>query len=269
MQKLQPDHTYDALYISDIHYLVDVKIKMNSHKELFELLDELTELKINFRKIFLVGDIIENWFFSAARKIKKTKERKRLEKLFDRFDQLSAPGGEKVYIIGNHDSTSIRLKLPDKVENFLEERKWQYREVYETPHVVIIHGHQGQYPGWVWTLNVFLTRIIHVLALVIPRLLYLGEAFFRKYINYDKSESHESVIAFYASLSHKTHQGDRLLICGHTHQFLGSGTLKVINTGDWIDSKTFVVQDKETFTGFHYVKPGKLKQRFQIQIDLE
>ncbi len=266
MNKLKKGYTYDAIYISDIHYLVDVKIKMNSHSELFALLDELEQKNVTFRSVFLVGDIIENWFFSSQRKIKKTAEQKRLHKLFDRFDKIAAPGGEKIYIIGNHDSTSYRLRLPSRIRAFLEERKWQIMEKFETPNMIVVHGHQGQYGAFIWTLNVFLTRVVHTLAHLIPGILYLGEAFFRQYINYDRDESHESVIRFYASLSARLHQGDRILICGHTHQFLGSSTMRVINTGDWIDSRSFVVQEEDVYTGYQYIREGKIKEHYRIKL---
>ena len=82
------DTVYDALYISDIHYLLRKKVRNHMHKDLFRLLDHLRKRGVRFRKIFLVGDIIENWYFSSQRKLVRKFGRKRFNRLFDRFDAL-------------------------------------------------------------------------------------------------------------------------------------------------------------------------------------
>lgn len=113
--KFKKDKVYEGIFLSDVHYLIDKKIKSHKHKELFQFLDHLKKKNVRFRNVYLVGDILENWFFSASRKLKRS--RKKFNKLFDRLDSLSAPEGDKIYIVGNHDSTSYLMNLPLKIED--------------------------------------------------------------------------------------------------------------------------------------------------------
>jgi UDP-2,3-diacylglucosamine pyrophosphatase LpxH len=143
--RFKKNTVYDALYISDIHYLLRKKVINHRHKDLFRLLDHLRKKGVRFRRIFLVGDIIENWYFSAQRKLVRKFGRKRFNKLFDRIDALATPVSLKVYLIGNHDSFSYIIRLPPKIEQYLHERDYMIGETWEDDRPVVMHGLQGQY----------------------------------------------------------------------------------------------------------------------------
>lgn len=256
---------YEALYISDIHYLLRKKIRSHMHKELFKLLDHLYLKGVRFRKLYLVGDIIENWYFSSQRKLVRKFGRKRFNRLFDRFDRIATPISQKIYLIGNHDSFSYIISLPPKIELYLKERGYSIAEKHETDRLLVVHGHQGQYGKISWFLNILGVRILHSVSIVFPSIFTVMENFYRKHFNYDRNETPEEVEAHYGRLREKLDQGNRLMICGHTHQPMADERLKVINTGDWIESGSFVVENEGEFTGLEFKSKKKLYRLFSLR----
>jgi UDP-2,3-diacylglucosamine pyrophosphatase LpxH len=260
------DTVYDALYISDIHYLLRKKVRNHLHKDLFKLLDHLRKRGVRFRKIFLVGDIIENWYFSSQRKLVRKFGRKRFNRLFDRFDALATPVSLKVYLIGNHDSFSYVASLPPKIEQYLRERDYVIDEKYETDRLVVLHGHQGQYGKISWFLNILGVRLLHLITYLYPPIFTVMENFYRKHFNFDRNETEAEVHEYYGVLRDRSNQAGRLLICGHTHQAMADASLRVINTGDWIESGTFVVENNEEFFGLEFKTKKKIYERFRLRI---
>lgn len=264
--RFKKDTVYDAIYISDIHYLLRKKIRNHLHKDLFRLLDHLKARGIRFRRIFLVGDIIENWYFSAQRKLVRKYGRKRFNRLFDRIDALATPASLKAYLIGNHDSISYIISLPPKIELYLKERGYLIAEKYETDRIVVVHGHQGQYGKISWFVNILGVRLLHALSSVIPSFFIAMENFYRRHFNFDRNETPEEVEDYYGKLRERTNQGNRLLICGHTHQAMADERLKVINTGDWIESGTFVVEHNQEFFGLEFRSKKKIYEKFSLRL---
>jgi UDP-2,3-diacylglucosamine pyrophosphatase LpxH len=266
--KFKKDRTYDAIYLSDVHYLLNKKIKNHSHQELFALLYHLRRRGVTFRKIYLVGDIIENWFFDAQKKIRKSKkQKKRLDKLFDRLDKISAPGGKKFYVVGNHDTTSFTMQLSPVLNEYLLKRKWRVAERFRDKHTVVLHGHQGQYNKLTWALNILILRFLHVLALLIPRFFDLSEAFYNRHLNRQDPATPADTLAYYQRLSSIARQGRRILISGHTHDFLCLQDLRIINTGDWVASRTFVVRDKRKWLGVRMLAYNEYRKEFEVRLD--
>ena len=264
--KFKKDKTYEALFLSDVHYLLSKKIRMHRHKELFQMLDMLRKRGVRFREIYLVGDIIENWYFSAERKLVRKFGKKRFNKLFDRIDALGVENVLKVYILGNHDSFSYIIALPPKIEAYLRARKYQICEKYETSDRVIVHGHQGQYGKFFWFLNIMSVRILHFVASLYPKFFTVMENFYRRHFNFDRNETEQEVKEFYDLLSERTRQGKRLLICGHTHQFYSDAQRRWANTGDWIDSRTFLVQKGNQLFGLEYAKKKQCLVRYVLPV---
>ncbi|MCX7632441.1 MAG: metallophosphoesterase [Turneriella sp.] len=253
---------YDALYISDIHYLLRKKLRNHRHKELFKLLDHLRRRGIKFRRIFLVGDIIENWYFSAQRRLVRRYGRKRFNRLFDRIDALALPSSIKVYLIGNHDSFSYWIRLPPKIEQYLRERGYTIAEIWHDERIVVLHGHQGQYGKIFWFLNILTLRFLHLISYVFPSVFATMENFYRRHLNFDRNETEEEVRRYYTVLRERATQGNRLLICGHTHQAMADPELRVINTGDWIESGTFVIEQDGIFRGLEFCGKDRIYQKF-------
>ena len=241
--KFRKDRVYEAIFISDVHYLLEKKIKNHRHKQLFQCLDYFAKRNIKFKNIYLGGDIIESWYFSANRKLKKSKTR--FDKLFERFDRIALPGAGKYYMVGNHDTTSFNMKLSGRVERYLIERRWQVREHFENERFIVAHGHQGQYSRFEWVYSIFILRILHVLARIIPNLFQVAEDWYDRNLNRENPDSTEEKLKFFGRISRVMEQGNRLLICGHTHGFLCMPELKILNTGDWVEDATFIIQNKK------------------------
>lgn len=263
--RIKKNRTFDALYISDIHYLIDRKIKRHSHKDFFAALKYLHKKGVRFRKIYLVGDIIENWYFSASARLKK--RQKRLCKFFNKIEKLTFLNGEKFFIIGNHDTVNYDQSLPAMIHDFLEERNWNIMQKYENDFIVVVHGHQGQYGKLSWFWSIFIVRILYRIARMNPKFWHYLENLYKNRINYDWHNTIEESIHYYERLSKKVKQNNRILITGHTHQFVFLEDYKTINTGDWVESKTMVFQKGKNFSGYSYDKKSKLpfKKKFTFK----
>ena len=262
--KFKAGKTYDALFLSDIHYLLNKKVKEHGHRELFQFLDHLHKRRVRFRAIYLVGDIIESWYFNAGRQFKKKK--KRFHRLFDRFDNVAAPGAEKYYIIGNHDTTSFTMDLDADIRRYLETRLWHVTEKVETEDMVILHGHQGQYTRLTWMFDILIVRLCFSLAYLFPELWRVAENFYHSHLNGRDPRTPEQAIQYYGRLSHVSGQGDRILVSGHTHGFLCIPELKVINTGDWLHNRTFVIRNKDRMIGGRVLKKKSYKTEFEFKL---
>lgn len=262
--KFKSGKVYDALFLSDIHYLLKKKIRDHGHKQLFQFLEYLDRREVRFRSLILAGDIFESWYFNAGRVFKKKK--KRFNRLFDRLDRLAAFECMKFFIVGNHDTTSFTMRLDADIKRFLEQRGWRVVEEVKTDDMVVVHGHQGQYNKLTWALDILIVRFFFTLAHLRPRLWRVAEAFYHKHLNGRDPRSPEEAIQYYGRLSHVVGQGDRVLISGHTHGFLCIPELKVINTGDWLHSRTFVLRNKNRFIGGRMIKKKEYKKEFELKI---
>ncbi len=92
------------------------------------------------------------------------------------------------------------------------------------------------------------------------------ENFYRKHFNFDRNETPEEVEEYYGLLRERMSQGNRLLICGNTHQAMADQRLRVINTGDWIESGTFVVEHNQEFFGLEFKSKKKIYENFNVKL---
>lgn len=266
--KFKKNRTYDAIYLSDVHYLLNKKIKNHSHQELFALLYHLRKRGVRFRKVYLVGDIIENWMFDAQKKLRKNKkQQKRLDKLFDRLDQITSEGGKKYYVVGNHDTTRFTMDLSPSLHNYLTDRRWRVAETFRDKYTVVLHGHQGQYNKITWALNIAILRFLHILALFIPGFFRVSEKFYNRHLNRQDPATPAAKLAYYQRLSTIARQDGRILISGHTHDFLCIPEVMIINTGDWVQSRTFVVRDARKWIGVRMLQYNEYRKEFVLKLD--
>lgn len=240
--------SYDALFLSDIHFLISDDVVQNAHRDLLELLESMIGRGIKFRDIYLVGDIVENWYFSSKQMIQRNPQR--LNRLFDLFAQLWNEEGSLYYITGNHDTTALNQSLDTWLKDYLEKRNWILCDWYQNAHFIAIHGHQGQYGKLKWCVNILGVRIMYALGKVIPGLFNLAERLYNHNLNHRKSPSNNQTEKYYRKLSKIFHRRDRLMITGHTHEFLCLPDQKLLNTGDWLESRSLVIQDHKVFTGY-------------------
>lgn len=260
--KLKRGKIYEGLFLSDIHFLLDKRIKPHHHKELFRLLDRLKKRNIGFHTVCLVGDVIENWFFNGNRIIQRNE--KRFRKLFDRLDALAPPGARKIYVVGNHDTTSFTMTLDRDVEQLLFNRGWEIVEQAEGEGWTAIHGHQGQYNRLNWALTVFGLRLLHGIGWLFPGSFRFAEGFYDKHLNRQDPATSEQELKYYRRLSRIADQGDRIMISGHTHKPLCIPELRILNTGDWMDSRSFILQKKRRFYGVQVHTNRELVELFHL-----
>ena len=258
--KFKKGKTYEALFLSDVHYLVYKKIKKHHHKDLFAVLDNLRKRGVRFRSLYLVGDILENWYFDSAARLRTSQ--KKFNKLFDRLDAICIEGGLKYYIIGNHDTTSFTMQLHKELRQFLEAREYRVAERFESSEMVVIHGHQGQYNRFNWAMDIIVVRFFYRLSYLFPSFFKKAEAFYNKHLNGRDPITYKERLKYYGRLNRITNQGDRVLISGHTHQFLHMPEIGVINTGDWLHSRTMVIQEGRSLIGLRMKSRKKWKKEF-------
>lgn len=241
-------------------------MKDHRHEDLFRMLDDFRARRIRFRRIFLVGDVIESWFFSA--KARFLRDRRAFDVLFDRLDAVVVPGGPKHFIVGNHDTTAFSMALAPSIAEYLEDRHWRIESRYEDDHLVVVHGHQGQYSRIHWVASIAVLRVLHRLALVWPALFRTAESFYERHLNHENPADRSARRAFYRRLGRVVRQGDRVLVCGHTHNFLHFSDLRVVNTGDWLASRTFVLEverkGRRRFVGFRMFAPREYEEAFAL-----
>ncbi|MCB1169171.1 MAG: metallophosphoesterase [Leptospiraceae bacterium] len=259
--KFKKGKTYEALFLSDVHYGVYKKIKNHHHQDLFRVLNSFRKRGIRFRSLFLVGDILENWYFDSAARLRTSE--KKFNKLFDRLDAICIAGGLKYFIVGNHDTTSFRMQLAPEIQEFLEKRGYRIVERFESSEMVVIHGHQGQYNRVNWALDIFVVRMFYWFALLVPGFFKKAESFYNRHLNGRDPTTYQDRIKYYGRLNKITKQGDRVLISGHTHMFLHMPEIGVINTGDWVHSRTLVVQKGRTLIGLRMQTRKKWKKEFE------
>ncbi len=265
--RIKRKKTYASLFLSDIHLLLEKRYKDHSHDDLFELLDDLAARRVRFRRVFLVGDAFESWFFSASRRLKKN--RREFDRLFDRLAKVVASGGRRYFIIGNHDTTSFSMTLAPPLERYLRKRRWHVRSRFEDEELVVVHGHQGQYNRLYWVASIATLRFLNLLAFVWKDLFRVAERFYDRHLNHENPKDAGRKLEFYRRLSRVVHQRDRTLVAGHTHNFLCLPELNVVNTGDWIESRSFVIEVRgrkkgHRFVGFRATDAGKYEEVFRL-----
>lgn len=254
---------FERLFISDLHYPIKGNMVDNSHRQLFEMLGMFRGRGYLFKEIYLVGDICENWYISSASHFKKNPEDYKI--LFRSFEAILHPQGKKYYLVGNHDSRSPLLKLPHVIQQFLQQRNWLIREMVRDEQIVVAHGHQGEYGHLAWFLSVVFVRFLYFLGLFVPGLFSMLHNWHEKFSNFRSGKTHQHELKFYSRLSSRLEQQNRVMIVGHTHHFLSFTNLNIVNTGDWMDSRSLVIQNKEVLHGYVY-NEGFLREKYQVTL---
>lgn len=254
---------FERLYISDLHYPIKGAMVDNSHRQLFEMLGLFRGRGYLFKEIYLVGDILENWYISSESHIKKNRED--YELLFRSFESILAANGKKYYIVGNHDSRSLLLKLPPLVDKFVKERGWQVHEVIEDEQVIVAHGHQGEYSRFAWFFNILLVRLFYFLGMFVPGLFSAVHSWHDNLTNFRSGKTRQDELAFYANLSRRLNQQNKTLVVGHTHHFVAFPYLNIANTGDWMNSRSLIIQNNDILHGYVF-EQGFLKECYKVEL---
>lgn len=252
--KFKKKKTYQTLFLSDLHFLTHLRVKDKLHQELFSMLDFFYKKEIQFKRIVLLGDIIESWYVNGEKIVKKYPEQ--LLRLFMRLEKISTPDNEKIFIIGNHDSSHFDLRLPPVIESHLKELGWQIMEHYQTEHFIAFHGHQGQYGRLHWYSGIVFLRVVFFFSGLLPKTYTKVKNHFYARYNFSAPENNQRILRFYQRILMFTDsickRGNRFIINGHIHRPLIIKDIRIINCGDWVHSQSLLIEKKNSFVLLRY-----------------
>ena len=214
----------NTLIISDLH----IGSKAINHKKVIKLLS-----KVQFDRLILLGDIIDGWAFSRYRRFSK-KDVKVIRILLKRSEKIPV-----IWISGNHDEF-IREYIPVEFGNITI--------VNELVEDNVFYTHGDLYDGvvslkWLGKLG----AIGYELAIWVDSIFKTFG--YKKSISKMLKEKTKEVVKFITNFETElVRQAKKLncdiVICGHIHKpsdKLIDG-VRYINTGDWIENFTYVIQ---------------------------
>ena len=219
-----------SLFISDCHIGSDTC----NHDKILKLISE-----VECEYVYLVGDFIDGWALS-----RRFKWHSNYNTIFQKLLRLSRKGAKVFYIWGNHDDfleNYTDISLGDNVEILRETS----HVTLKGERVLILHGDQfdGIIAKHKWLQEI--GSIIYDYSLLLNKLF---RVFKFSFSNFLKSKAKEAVkyianyefeVALYCKINNFS-----TIIAGHIHKpelKLIDG-IKYINTGDWVESNTFVVE---------------------------
>lgn len=238
---------YKALFISDIHLgKTTPKIK--------ELLDFLQDKK--FEKIFLVGDIFDAWELLYHWNWKKE-----YNTFIQKILEAAKNGTDIYYIFGNHDDFFIKfIKKRNMFLNFANITiKKEYIYTTNNKQILISHGDRYDF------LNRFITIHLRKVAyftnsFFIRKIVCLGNEILHEIEKRCISWENKKIQFRKRLLRSATKQNCQAVICGHLHtpNMIRDGESLYLNTGDYLDKETCIIEDNEG--NFNLYKKNKIIQ---------
>ena len=200
-------------------------------------------------KLILNGDIIDGWALKSGGKWKKDHT-----KIFRKFMKMSEKGCEVIYIRGNHDDFLRSYGLLDLgnitiVDEIVEKDCW------------IVHGDKYDgvimYSKWVAVMGSFGYEVVIFFSEMIKKIrrsLGLRPRSLSKWVKAKVKGAVSFIVSFEKTLSREAKiRGCTTVICGHIHTPSDKSVegVRYINTGDWVESCSYVVLDKGVLTLHH------------------
>ena len=229
----------DALFLSDVH--------LGSKGCKAELLLENLQ-KVEPDRIFIVGDFIDGWLLKK-RHFWPQSHTNVVRKMLS----YSKRGREVYYITGNHDDFLRNygdIELGNLV--ILDEMVWEG--------MYIVHGDKFdavvQYSKWLSLLGSIGYEILLIFTdwqQKIRKRLGLRPKSLSKAVKNKFKEAVKFITSFESALKNEARKRDcHTVVCGHIHTpKIEKGEISYINTGDWVDSCSFVIYDKGKFELIH------------------
>ncbi len=236
---MQEKKEYATVVLSDIHV-------GNSHAKINEVISFLESLKCE--KLILNGDIVDGWQLQKH----GARWRKRYTRFFRTIMRMMEKGGtEVIYVRGNHDDFLDHF-LPVKIMNFRVVKN--YVHYTHGKKYFVLHG-----------------DVFDPVTSKIPWLAMLGDVgyVFLLWINKRHNAKRRKKGLPYRSISQKVKKKVKRVvnfiadfeselvkfarfkhvdgvICGHIHQPENKylGTIHYLNSGDWVESLSALVEDK-------------------------
>jgi UDP-2,3-diacylglucosamine pyrophosphatase LpxH len=229
----------EALFVSDVH--------LGSRGCKADLL--LSHLQdIDPEKIFIVGDFIDGWLLKK-RHFWPQSHTNVVRKMLS----YAKRGKEVYYITGNHDEF-LRNYGEMELGNLVILDEMVYEGMY------IAHGDKFdavvQYSKWLSMLGSIGYEILLVITSwqqKIRKALGLRPKSLSKVVKNKFKEAVKFITSFEDALKNEAkRKGCHTVICGHIHTpKIEEGEITYVNTGDWVDSCSFVIYDKGKFELVH------------------
>lgn len=256
----------DQLVLSDLHLYSDKESITTNNDILPEFLNYLYRSGHKFEKIILLGDIFENWYINVGDAIKENSYL--IVSFLNTLDDLLVNrNSEKIFVKGNHDSTSPLMHLDPVVYEYLKSYKYNIVERYEDRGAVYVHGHQGSISRTEWFFQMLGCKIwYHVCHFFkSPKLYDWGFGLVEKKASYRSADEKERK-NYYHDLIKRVNPGTNAIIFGHTHVPIVDEELKIVNTGDWMADQTFVIRKEQEFILYSYVSYGNLVEVARLHL---
>jgi UDP-2,3-diacylglucosamine pyrophosphatase LpxH len=232
--------SYRSIWISDLH----LGTRRFKARELLDFLD-----RHEAENLYLVGDIVDGWVMGPSWYWSREQGA-----VVEKIIALHRSGVRVVFLPGNHDELSIDLAqallgpvpiAPELIHRTAEGRR-----------MLVIHGHQfdGSLNPNRW-ISIFGAQAYHH-ALRIDRWYseepdnpVHGEATLGAYLKRRVSKAVRYLTDFTDRTVLQTARRHRVdgVICGHTHypELRQIGPISYINEGDWVKSRTALVEDHD------------------------
>ena len=226
----------EALYISDIH----LGSKGCKAKELLEILKYYDP-----DKLYIVGDFIDGWLLKK-RHFWPQEHTNVIRKVLS----YAKKGTQVYYVTGNHDDFLRSYEFLDfgnikVVDEIIDEEVW------------IVHGDKYDsvvmYNKWIAVLGSVGYEMVIVINEWVKRgrnLLGLRPKSFSKWVKAKVKGAVAFIDSFEETLSREAvGKKCHTVICGHIHTPADRkiGEVRYLNTGDWIESYSYITKEKGKF----------------------
>ncbi|MGH1484610.1 MAG: UDP-2,3-diacylglucosamine diphosphatase [Cellvibrionaceae bacterium] len=252
------DNHHRSIWISDVHLgTKDCRADL--------LIEFLKQHRCD--RLYLVGDIIDGWKMKSGIHWKKSYTR-----LVRRILKIAKQGTTVYYITGNHDEF-LRKYANSHLDNIHLVNRFDHMTA-DNRRLLIIHG--DQFDGvtrcskWLrhvgdigYEILMFMNRHYNRWRAKTNKGYWSLAGFLKQHIRRAKTYIHDYEHAVVYSCKKQNYDG---VVCGHIHHAASKKIdgLDYYNTGDWVESCTALVEDKQgKMTLIHWLdeRPKTLNKR--------
>ena len=225
-----------TLFISDVH----LGTRGSQAEALLEFLKHY-----DAQTIYLVGDIIDGWRLKAAWHWPQAHN-----VVVQKLLRKARKGARIVYVPGNHDEF-LRPYCGDSFGG-VELAEEAIHTLADGRRALILHGDKfdtvvrnmrwlAHFGDWAYDLAIFVNRYVNL----VRRMFNLPYWSFSAAAKAKVKKAVNFISAFEDAVAHDARQrGAEVVICGHIHHatIRPLGSLLYVNCGDWVESRTAVVE---------------------------
>jgi UDP-2,3-diacylglucosamine pyrophosphatase LpxH len=222
-----------SLFISDCH----IGSEHCNHKKLLQLLSN-----VECEYLYIVGDFIDGWLLS-----RKFKWNNDYNTILQKILRLSRKGTKVYYIWGNHDDFVEPFTGLHFGDNVAVTRQ-TIHITSKNESILILHG--DQFDGIV-TKNKWIQHIgaiIYDCSLSVNKLCRIFKFSFSNFLKQKAKEAVKYIGNYELTIVNYCKSNNcNIILCGHIHkpEYKIIDDITYINTGDWVENNTFVIETVE------------------------